>query len=61
MKSLLIIFTALVISGAVAILAVIAIALFTVQSVSKTPTTYHTGLYVESEQVQQTVDAKELQ
>ncbi len=25
------------------------------------PTTYHTGLYVESEQVQQTIDGKGLQ
>ena len=28
---------------------------------NKAPTTYETGLYVESEQLQQTIDGKELQ
>ena len=32
-----------------------------VSDVEPAPTTYETGLYVESEQVQQTIDGKELQ
>jgi hypothetical protein len=54
-----------VVAGAAALFTMFLIGWLVIEFISQhpapAPTTYHTGLYVESEQVQQTIDGKELQ